>query len=77
MMRTANCGQLDLKTLDREVTLAGWVDTYRDHGDLIFVDLRDRWGVTQVVFNSTQNADLHKIAKTLRPEFVIQVKGKV
>lgn len=76
-MRTANCGQLDLKALDREVTLAGWVDTYRDHGDLIFVDLRDRWGVTQIVFNSTQNAELHKISKTLRPEFVIQVKGKV
>lgn len=77
MMRTSNCGQLDLKTLDRDVTLAGWVDTYRDHGDIIFIDLRDRWGVTQIVFNSTVNAELHKIAKTLRTEYVIQVKGKV
>lgn len=77
MMRTSNCGQLDLKSLDREVTLAGWVDTYRDHGDLIFIDLRDRWGVTQIVFNSSENAEAHKQAKTLRSEFVIQVKGWV
>lgn len=77
MMRTSNCGQLDVKSLDREVTLTGWVDTYRDHGDLIFVDLRDRWGVTQIVFNSSQSAEVHNAAKALRCEFVIQVKGKV
>ncbi len=77
MMRTANCGQLDLKSLDREVTLSGWVNTYRDHGDLIFIDLRDRWGVTQVVFNTNENAELHKAAKALRTEFVIQIKGFV
>lgn len=76
-MRTSNCGQLDLKSLDREVTLCGWVNTYRDHGDLIFIDLRDRWGVTQVVFNSNDNAELHKAAKGLRTEFVLKIKGKV
>lgn len=77
MMRTSNCGQLDVKSLDREVTLAGWVDTYRDHGDLIFIDLRDRWGVTQVVFNKKEQEEIHALAKKLRPEFVIQVSGVV
>jgi aspartyl-tRNA synthetase len=77
MMRTSNCGQLDLKSLDRDVTLAGWVDTYRDHGDLIFIDLRDRWGVTQIVFHSSHNKEVHNQAKSLRCEFVIQVKGRV
>ncbi len=75
MMRTSNCGQLDVKSLDREVTLAGWVDTYRDHGDLIFIDLRDRWGVTQIVFNKKEVEDIHSLAKKLRPEFVVQVSG--
>ena len=77
MMRTSTCGELTLKALDKEVTLAGWVDTYRDHGDLIFIDLRDRWGVTQVVFNSSNTPQIHQKAKSLRPEFVIQIKGKV
>ncbi len=77
MMRTSNLGELNLKSLDRNVTLAGWVDTYRDHGDLIFIDLRDRWGVTQVVFNAQHNAQVHQVAKTLRSEFVIQIKGCV
>lgn len=77
MMRTANCGELNQRALDREVTLAGWVDTRRDHGNVIFIDLRDRWGVTQIVFSADQNAQLHKQAEALRSEFVIQVKGKV
>lgn len=77
MMRTATCGELNGKALGEEVTLAGWVDTYRDHGQLIFIDIRDRWGVTQIVFDSSQSADLHKRAEALRPEFVIQIKGKV
>ena len=77
MMRTSNCGELNISTLDRQVTLSGWVDTYRDHGEVLFIDLRDRWGVTQVVFNSAENAELHKKAKEIRPEFVIQIKGLV
>lgn len=77
MMRTSNCGQLNVKSLDREVTLAGWVDTYRDHGELIFVDLRDRWGLTQVVFSAQENPKVHEAAKSLRAEFVVQVRGFV
>lgn len=77
MMRTSNCGQLNLKALDRQVILTGWVNTYRDHGDLIFIDLRDRWGVTQVVFNKAESDILHDKAKTLRPEFVIRITGLV
>lgn len=77
MMRTSNCGQLNSRSIDREVTLVGWVDTRRDHGNLLFIDLRDRWGVTQVVFNSDHNAAVHKLAETLRTEFVVQVRGKV
>lgn len=77
MMRTSTCGQLNVRSLDREVTLAGWVDTYRDHGDLIFVDLRDRWGVTQVVFSKEHNPNVHQEAKSLRCEYVLQIKGVV
>ena len=77
MMRTSSCGELNSRSIDREVTLAGWVDTRRDHGNLIFIDLRDRWGVTQVVFNSQHNASLHQEAGKLRTEFLIQVKGRV
>jgi len=77
MMRTSNCGQLNVRSIDRDVVLAGWVNTYRDHGELLFIDLRDRWGITQIVFNPKHNTDLHKQAKTLRPEFVVQVKGHV
>lgn len=77
MMRTANCGELNSRTVDREVTLAGWVDSRRDHGELTFIDLRDRWGVTQVVFDAKHNKEVHAKAKDLRSEFVIQIKGKV
>lgn len=77
MMRTSNCGQLNLKSLDREVVLAGWIDTYRDHGELIFMDLRDRWGVTQIVFSASEKSEVHQKAKNLRCEYVVQVKGVV
>jgi aspartyl-tRNA synthetase len=77
MMRTSNCGELNLRSLDREVMLAGWVDTRRDHGNVIFIDLRDRWGITQVVFSAEQHPESHREAEKLRPEFVVQVRGKV
>ncbi len=77
MMRTSTCGELNSKSLNQEATLAGWVDTRRDHGHLIFIDLRDRWGVTQVVFDVEQGVEMHKIAEKLRSEFVIRVIGKV
>ncbi len=77
MMRTSNCGELNVRCIPREVVLAGWVDTRRDHGPLIFIDLRDRWGVTQIVFNSQINPELHRQAENLRGEYVIQVRGEV
>jgi aspartyl-tRNA synthetase len=75
--RSHTCGQLRLDHVDHEATLCGWVHRRRDHGGLVFVDLRDRHGVTQVVFNPEDDADLHTRAHDLRAEFVIQVHGTV
>jgi len=77
MLRTVTCGELNKSFVGKEETLTGWVDTRRDHGNLIFVDLRDRWGVTQIVLNPQANPEMHKKAESLRSEFVIRVKGKV
>lgn len=77
MMRTSTCGELNLRAIDKEVTLCGWVDTRRDHGNLIFIDLRDRWGLTQIVFNPEHSSNAHKAAEGLRSEFVVRVRGKV
>ena len=74
-LRSHACGHLNAENLSEKVTLCGWVDTRRDHGGLIFVDLRDRLGLVQVVFNP-QDAAL-KSAKDLRSEFVIQLEGVV
>jgi aspartyl-tRNA synthetase len=75
--RTHNCNSLRKTDIGREVTLAGWVHVSRDHGGVIFVDLRDREGLTQVVFRPEENAELAKQAHTLRSEDVIQVSGRV
>ncbi len=77
MLRTVTCGELNKSSVGKQEILTGWVDTRRDHGNLIFVDLRDRYGITQVVFNPQMNAEMHKKAESLRSEFVIRVKGKV
>ena len=77
MYRTHHCNELRISDLDREVTLAGWVDSARDHGGVIFVDLRDREGRTQVVFRPEESPEAAAIAHTLRNEDVIQVSGKV
>ncbi len=77
MFRTHTCSQLRLEQEGETVTLAGWVHRRRVHGGLIFIDLRDRWGLTQIVFNPTINADMHDSANALRKEFVIQVTGQV
>jgi aspartyl-tRNA synthetase len=77
MYRTQHCSELRISDLDREVTLAGWVDSARDHGGVIFVDLRDREGRTQVVFRPEESPEAAAIAHTLRNEDVIQVTGKV
>ncbi len=77
MLRTATCGELNKSFVGKTETLTGWVDTRRDHGGLIFVDLRDRWGITQIVLNPQADPGMHKKAESLRSEFVIRVKGKV
>jgi len=73
--RSCFCGEPRLDSVGREVTLFGWVQTRRDHGGLIFVDLRDRSGVTQVVFNPEVSATAHEKAKGLRSEDVVAVRG--
>ena len=75
--RTHHCNQLRLDHLDQEVVLMGWVLRRRDHGGVIFIDLRDRWGITQVVFNPAIDEAVHAKAHRLRSEWVIAVRGKV
>ena len=77
MLKSHNCGQLRGANAGEEVTLAGWVHRRRDHGGLIFIDLRDREGITQVVFNPELAPAIHATANGLRNEYVIQVVGKV
>jgi len=77
MYRTHNCNSLRKADTGKEATLAGWVHVSRDHGGVIFIDLRDREGITQVVFRPEENAQLAKEAHGLRSEDVIQVSGKV
>ncbi len=77
MLRTHSCGELRIEHLDQQVTLCGWVDSKRDHGGGVFVDLRDRYGITQIVFEGEQAAGLVEQARRLRNEDVIQVTGLV
>ena len=77
MFRTNDCNSLRKTDIGRQATLAGWVNATRDHGGVIFIDLRDREGLTQVVFRPEENAGLAKHAHTLRGEDVIQVSGTV
>ena len=77
MYRTHDCNSLRKTDIGKQVTLAGWVNVTRDHGGVIFIDLRDREGLTQVVFRPEENAELAKQAHTLRGEDVIQVSGRV
>ncbi|MFA5423618.1 MAG: aspartate--tRNA ligase [Phycisphaerae bacterium] len=75
--RTHTLGKLRIENVGRKVTLAGWVHSYRDHGGLVFVDLRDRSGLCQLVFNPDTQPDAHNKARTLRSEWVIAVTGAV
>ena len=77
MFRTHDCNSLRKSDIGQRVTLAGWVNVTRDHGGVIFIDLRDREGLTQVVFRPEENADLAKQAHALGGEDVIQVSGRV
>jgi len=77
MLRTNTCGELNISNVSEEVTLSGWVQKNRDLGGMTFVDLRDRYGITQLAFNMDENSDLCEKARKLGREFVIQIKGEV
>ena len=77
MLRTHNCGELTKETIGEAVTLSGWVSNRRDHGGIIFIDLRDRYGLTQVVFDPEDDKDAHVLADSFRSEYVIQVEWSV
>ena len=77
MIRTHTCGQLNIDNIGQEVMLCGWVHSRRDHGKLIFIDIRDRFGITQVIFIPKENPEVYKIATELKSEYVVLVKGKV
>lgn len=77
MIRSHSCGRLNKETKGQKVTLAGWVERRRDHGGLIFIDLRDREGLVQVIFNPEKSKECHDIANRLRNEYVIRTGGEV
>ena len=77
MLKSHSCGELNRKHVGLEVTLAGWVDRRRDHGGLIFIDLRDREGIVQVVFNPEVAPQCHEIASEMRSEYVVRISGEV
>ena len=77
MLKSHSCGELSRKDVGAKVTLAGWVDRRRDHGRLIFIDLRDREGIVQVVFNPETSKLCHQVASEMRSEYVVRVGGEV
>ena len=77
MLRTTTCGELNITNVSEEVILCGWVQKNRDLGGMTFIDLRDRYGVTQLTFDMMKNSKLCEEARELGREYVIQVKGEV
>ncbi|HOK52573.1 MAG TPA: aspartate--tRNA ligase, partial [Bacteroidales bacterium] len=77
MYRTHTCGELTMKNVGQQVTLAGWIQRIRNLGGMTFIDLRDRYGITQLVFNMEKNSQLCEEARALGREYVIQVIGTV
>ncbi len=77
LRRSHSCNELGIDHIDEEITLMGWILRRRDHGGVIFIDLRDRWGITQIVFNPELNSEEHAKAHALRSEWVLAVKGRV
>ena len=77
MIRTHNCGELTKNDISSEVTLSGWIASRRDHGEIIFMDLRDKHGVTQLVFDPDRNKEAHDKAHELRNEYCVKIAGKV
>ncbi|MEA1910132.1 MAG: aspartate--tRNA ligase, partial [Spirochaetota bacterium] len=75
--RTHNCGEVKKELAGQTISLNGWVENYRDHGGVTFIDLTDRWGLTQIVFDPTVSGDAHKTAQHLRSQDVIGITGKV
>lgn len=76
-MRTHYCGEVTAEEIGKEITVCGWVNSYRDHGELVFIDLRDKSGLVQLVCDPKDSASAHKIASEVRDEFVLIAKGKV
>ena len=77
MLKSHSCGELRKEHIGAKVTLAGWVDRRRDHGKLVFIDLRDREGMVQVVFNPEVSKECHEIAGEMRNEYVVRASGEV
>ena len=77
MFRTKTCGELRIADAGTKVTLSGWVQRTRKMGGMTFVDLRDRYGITQIVFNDEVNASLNEEANHLGREYVVQIEGTV
>ncbi|HEY5714323.1 MAG TPA: aspartate--tRNA ligase [Candidatus Gracilibacteria bacterium] len=77
MLRTHTCGQLRKTDIGTQTTLCGWVNNRRDHGGIIFVDLRDKYGITQIVFDPQSDPAAHKLAESVRSEWVLCVKGHI
>ena len=75
--RTHTCGELNTSNVGQQVTLAGWVNRRRDHGGLVFLDIRDRYGITQVICDPERSPEAHRVASDLRSEYVVQVTGTV
>ena len=76
-MRTDYCGKLTSENIESSVTLCGWVHRRRDHGGLIFIDMRDVSGILQIVFDPERSGEVHTTGHSLRPEDVLEVKGTI
>ena len=77
MVRTHNCGQLNASNVKEKVILSGWVQKTRDLGGMTFIDLRDRYGITQLTFNMDKEASLCTLARKIGREYVVRVEGNV
>jgi len=77
LLKSHNCGELRKNHAGQKITLAGWVHRRRDHGGKIFIDLRDREGIVQIVFDPQTSQEAYQVADALRSEYVVQVIGEV
>jgi aspartyl-tRNA synthetase len=77
MLRTNTCGELNKRQVGKKITLCGWVNSRRDHGGIIFIDLRDRYGLTQIKFDPRISQESWNEADKVRPEWVLKVTGEV